>query len=37
MAKIIKILIVLVLIVVVALAGIIFTTDVNQYKDSLSK
>ena len=35
MAKIIKILIVLVLIVVVALAGIIFTTDVNQYKDQL--
>ncbi len=35
MTKIIKILIILVLLVIVALAGIIFTTDVNQYKDQL--
>ncbi len=35
MGKIIKILIVLVLIVIVALVGIIFTTDINQYKDQI--
>jgi uncharacterized protein involved in outer membrane biogenesis len=35
MAKIIKILLVLVVIVVVALAGIILTTDINQYKGQL--
>jgi len=35
MGKIIKILVVLGLVVVVALAGIIFTTDINQYKDQI--
>ena len=35
MGKIIKILIILVLIVIVALAGIILTTDINQYKDQI--
>ena len=35
MGKIIKILFVLVLIVIVALAGIIFTTDINQYKEQI--
>ena len=35
MGKIIKILVVLVLIVVAALAALIFTTDVNQYKDKI--
>ena len=36
MGKIIKILVLLALIVVVALAGIIFTTDINQYKDQIA-
>ena len=35
MGKIIKILVVLVLIVVAALAALIFTTDINQYKDKI--
>lgn len=35
MGKIIKILVVLGLVVVVALAGIIFTTDINQYKGQI--
>ena len=35
MGKIIKILVVLGLLVVVALAGIIFTTDINQYKEQI--
>ena len=35
MGKIIKILVVLGLVVVVALAGIIFTTDINQYKEQI--
>ncbi len=35
MGKIIKILVILGLVVVVALAGIIFTTDINQYKDQI--
>ncbi len=35
MGKIIKILVVLGLVVVVALAGIIYTTDINQYKDQI--
>lgn len=35
MGKIIKILVVLGLVVIVALAGIIFTTDINQYKDQI--
>ncbi|MFT5396600.1 MAG: hypothetical protein ACI85N_001801 [Gammaproteobacteria bacterium] len=35
MGKIIKILVVLGLVVVAALAGIIFTTDINQYKDQI--
>jgi AsmA family protein len=35
MGKIIKILVVLALLVVVALAGIIFTTDINQYKEQI--
>tara|TARA_R110002095_G_scaffold91330_2_gene79673 strand:+ start:468 stop:2501 length:2034 start_codon:yes stop_codon:yes gene_type:complete len=35
MGKTIKILVVLGLVVVVALAGIIFTTDINQYKDQI--
>ncbi len=35
MGKIIKILVVIGLVVVVALAGIIFTTDINQYKDQI--
>ena len=35
MGKIIKILVVLALVVIAALAGLIFTTDVNQYKDKI--
>lgn len=35
MGKIIKILVVLALIVIAALAGLIFTTDINQYKDKI--
>ena len=35
MGKIIKILVILVLVVIVAFAGIIFTTDINQYKDQI--
>ncbi len=35
MGKIIKILVILGLLVVVALAGIIFTTDINQYKEQI--
>ncbi len=35
MGKLIKILVVLVLLVVAALAGIIFTTDINQYKEQI--
>lgn len=35
MGKIIKILVVLGLVIVVALAGIIFTTDINQYKEQI--
>lgn len=35
MGKIIKIFIVLVLVVIVALAGVIFTTDINQYKEQI--
>lgn len=35
MGKIIKILVVLALIVIAALAGLIFSTDINQYKDKI--
>jgi AsmA family protein len=37
MGKLIKILVVLVLLVIAALAGIIFTTDINQYKEQIVK
>lgn len=37
MGKIIKILFVLALIVIAALAGLIFTTDINQYKDKIAQ
>jgi len=35
MGKLIKILVVVVLLVVAAIAGLIFTTDINQYKDQI--